>query len=300
MERNRKMNWGLLGLAIPGLVLLIAFYYAPLFGLIIPFKKIDYAKGIWRSDWIGLKNFDFFFKSQDALRVTRNTLMLNALFIAITMVLAVTLSLMLFQLQKRQVKIYMTAMFVPYFVSWVVASYIVYAILNPTIGLLPLFMKSQGQTSPNFYAEPKYWPLILTLCYIWKNVGYMTLLFYAVLMGVDQTQFEAAAIDGAGRWMTTIRISLPFLQPTILLLTILQVGKIFYSDFGMFYFLTRNAGALYSTTNVIDTYVFNALRRAGDIGMSSAVGLYQSVVGFALVLVSNLFVRRINKESSIF
>jgi putative aldouronate transport system permease protein len=297
---RRKMNWGLFILALPGLIFLLAFYYAPLFGLIIPFKRIDYAKGIWGSPWIGLKNFEFFFKSQDAVRVTRNTLLLNLSFIAITMILAVTLALLLFNLSRRQVKVYQTAMFIPYFISWVVASYVLYAILNPISGVIPHIVKSMGGDARNFYTTPKYWPFILSTAYVWKNAGYMTLLFYTALMGIDSTQFEAAAIDGANKVQIVFNISIPFLVPVITLLVILQIGKIFYADFGMFYFLTRDSGPIYSTTDVIDTYVYRALRLTGDIGMASAAGLYQSVVGFLAVLASNLIVRRINRDSAIF
>jgi putative aldouronate transport system permease protein len=299
-KRHTKINWPLFALAVPGLVFLAAFYYAPLFGLVIPFKRMNYAKGIWGSDWIGFKNFEFFFKSQDAFRITRNTLVLNFSFITITLILAVILALLLFELSGRKVKIYQTAMFMPYFVSWIVASYILYALLNPLMGVLPNILKSLGMEVPHFYNTPGYWGFILSLAYVWKNIGYMTLLFYASLMGIDSTQFEAAAIDGANKPQIVFRISIPFLTPVIILLAILQIGKIFYSDFGMFYFLTRDSGALYSAADVVDTYVYRALRITGDIGMASAAGLYQSVVGFLLVLGSNLVVRRLSRESAIF
>lgn len=297
---GRKMNWELLILAAPGLIFLLAFYYVPLFGLVLPFKRMDYSKGIWGSDWIGVKNFEFFFKSQDAFRITKNTLFLNFLFITITLLVAIVLALLLFELSRRKVKVYQTAMFMPYFISWVVASYILYALLSPQLGVLPNMLRNMGMEVPNFYNTPKYWPFILTVSYVWKNAGYMTLLFYAALMGIDSTQFEAAAIDGANKTQITFRISIPFIMPVIILITILQIGKIFYADFGMFYFLTRDSGTLYVATDVIDTYVYRALRVTGDIGMASAAGLYQSLVGFLLVLFSNLVVRRIDRDSAIF
>lgn len=297
---KKKMNWGLLMLAIPGLIFLLAFNYVPLFGLIIPFKKVDYALGIFKSKWVGFDNFKFFFQSQDAFRVTRNTLLLNFTFIAVTMVLSIILALMLFELSSRQVKIYQTALFVPYFISWIVASYVLYAMLNPQLGMVSNMLRNMGKQVPNFYNAPKYWPFILTLCYLWKNIGYMTILFYTTLMGIDSSYFEAAAIDGAGKLKRAVYISLPCLKPVIIIMSLLQIGKIFYADFGMFYFLTRNSGTLYSVTDVIDTYVFRALRVTGDIGMSSAVGLYQSFVGFVLVLLSNLVVRKIDRDSAIF
>ncbi|MDR2068631.1 MAG: ABC transporter permease subunit [Spirochaetaceae bacterium] len=299
-NKKIKLNWGLLVLALPGLVFLFAFYYAPLFGLIIPFKRLNYAKGIWDSEWVGFKNFEFFFKSQDAVRVTRNTLGLNLSFIIFTLVLSVILALLLFNLSRKKVKIYQTAIFIPYFISWVVASYVLYALQNPVSGLLPTGLRRLGIEIPNIYTTPKYWPFILSTAYVWKNVGYMTLLFYTALMGIEAAQFEAAAIDGANVFQITLSISIPSLVPVITLLAILQIGKIFYSDFGMFYFLTRDSGPIYSTTDVIDTYVYRALRLTGDIGMASAAGLYQSVMGFVAVLCSNLIVRRINRESAIF
>ena len=300
-NKSRNANQGgMILLTIPGLLFLLAFYYVPLFGLIIPFKNIDYAKGIFKSDWCGLKNFQFFFKSEDAWRVTRNTVALNFMFIAVTLTLAIALALILFELGTKEVKIYQTMIFVPYFVSWVVAGYVVYAFLDPYMGAVSNMLENAGKTVPNFYNEAKHWPVILLIAYVWKNIGYMTLLFYATLMGIDTNQFEAAALDGANKFQIALKISVPYLLPTIIMMTLLQIGKIFYADFGMFYFLTKDSGLLYPTTDVIDTYVFRALRISGDIGMSSAVGLYQSLVGFLLVLGSNLVVRKIDKDSALF
>ena len=239
---KKKMNWGLGLLALPGVLFLLAFSYAPLLGLIIPFKNIDYAKGIFNSDWAGFDNFKFFFSSQDAWRITRNTVLLNFMFIAVTLFLAVVFSLALFELGRRQVKLYQTCTFVPYFVSWVVASYILYAFLSPDMGVIPNMLESMGMDIPNFYNSPEYWPGILLFSYVWKNIGYMMLLFYATLMGIDTTQFEAAAIDGANKFQIVMKISIPFLVPTIILMALLQIGKIFYADFGMFYFLTKDSG----------------------------------------------------------
>ena len=298
--KKRRTNWNLLLLSVPGLVFLLAFYYLPLFGLILPFKRLDYSKGIFGSEWVGFRNFEFFFKSQDAFRITRNTLVLNFLFISITLILAIVLALLLFELPKGRVKIYQTCMFVPYFISWIVASYILYALLNPQTGMVPHLLKEAGRAVPNFYNEKKYWMLFLVVSYVWKNIGYMTLLFYTTLMGMDSTHAEAAAIDGAGKFKIALHISLPYLKPVIILMALLQIGKIFYADFGMFYFLTKDSGTLYAVTDVIDTYVYRALRVTGDIGMSSAVGLYQSVVGFILVLTSNLIVRKIDRDSAMF
>ena len=299
-KKKKKINLGLMALAIPGMIFLIGFYYVPLFGLIIPFKRMDVAKGIFKSPWVGFKNFEFFFRSPDVWTVTRNTIGLNAIFISITLITSVILALMLFELSERKVKVFQTSMFVPYFISWVVGGYIIYALLSPDLGVIPNLLEKLGREAPNFYNEPKYWTSILSLSYVWKHIGYNTLLFYATLMGMDVALFEAASIDGATRFQRTKGICIPHLMPTIILMTMLMIGKIFYADFGMFYFLPRNSGMLYGVTDVIDTYVFRALRVTGNIGMASAIGLYQSVVGFILVLVSNFLVKRYNKDYSIF
>ena len=279
---------------------MIAYYYVPLFGLVIPFKKMDVAKGIFGSDWCGLDNFKFFFQSPDAWTVTRNTIGLNAVFISMTLVLSVIVALGLFELSKRKVKIFQTCLFVPYFISWVVGSYVIYALLSPDMGVIPNLLEKFSLAAPNFYSEPKYWPFILTTSYFWKHVGYNALIFYATLMGMDTSQHEAAAIDGATKMQRIRYICIPHLMPTIVLMGLLMIGKIFYADFGMFWFLPRNSGVLYPVTDVIDTYVFRMLRVMGNIGMSSAVGLYQSLVGFILVLVTNLIVKRRNEDYALF
>ena len=299
-KKRKAMNWGLLALAVPGLFFLIAYYYVPLFGLVIPFKKMDVAKGIFGSDWCGLDNFKFFFQSPDAWTVTRNTIGLNAVFISMTLVLSVIVALGLFELSKRKVKIFQTCLFVPYFISWVVGSYVIYALLSPDMGVIPNLLEKFSLAAPNFYSEPKYWPFILTTSYFWKHVGYNALIFYATLMGMDTSQHEAAAIDGATKMQRIRYICIPHLMPTSVLMGLLMIGKIFYADFGMFWFLPRNSGVLYPVTDVIDTYVFRMLRVMGNIGMSSAVGLYQSLVGFILVLVTNLIVKRRNEDYALF
>ena len=299
-KKRKAMNWGLLALAVPGLFFLIAYYYVPLFGLVIPFKKMDVAKGIFGSDWCGLDNFKFFFQSPDAWTVTRNTIGLNAVFISMTLVLSVIVALGLFELSKRKVKIFQTCLFVPYFISWVVGSYVIYALLSPDMGVIPNLLEKFSLAAPNLYSEPKYWPFILTTSYFWKHVGYNALIFYATLMGMDTSQHEAAAIDGATKMQRIRYICIPHLMPTIVLMGLLMIGKIFYADFGMFWFLPRNSGVLYPVTDVIDTYVFRMLRVMGNIGMSSAVGLYQSLVGFILVLVTNLIVKRRNEDYALF
>lgn len=301
VRKKRGLNWSLLSMAIPGILVLIAFNYLPLvLGWFMPFKKISYSKGIFDSPWCGLDNFKFYFTSQDAFRTTRNTVLLNLLFIAVTIALSVLLALFMFQLNKTSVKIYQTAIFIPYFVSWVVASYILYAFLAPDQGVIGNLLALFGKEKVNFYTRPGAWPVILLICYIWKQVGYHTLLFYASLIGIDASLLEAAAIDGASKAQRMWHVALPHIAPIVIMMTLLSIGKIFYSDFGMFYFLTKDAGALYATTDVIDTYIYRALRVTGDLGLSAAVCLYQSLVGFVLVLISNLIVKKANPDYAMF
>jgi putative aldouronate transport system permease protein len=299
-KQKKKISLELTLLALPGLALILLFKIIPLYGLIIPFKRINFAKGIFGSDWIGLRNFEFFFRSNDAFRVTRNTLLFNFAGIIIGTTVCITLALLLFELPRTQVKIYQTAMFIPYFLSWIVVSYILYAFLNPAMGFIPVLMKNMGKEVPQFYTNPYAWILILPLVGLWKGMGYSTLLYYASLLSIDPTLFEAAAIDGATKLQRTWYISIPHLVALVTLMLVLSIGGIFNSDFGMFFFLTRDSGPLYPITDTIDTYVYRALRVTGDIGMSAAVGLYQTIVGFILVLVSNLIIRKLRPESSIF
>ena len=301
-SRKSKINWGLTLLAIPGTAVLFAIYYIPMFGLVIPFKRIDYSRGIFGSDWISpvFKNFEFFFNSNDAVRITSNTLSMNFCFILITVLVSIGLALLMYQFSARKVKLFQTCMFVPYFISWVVASYVVYALLCPDMGVMSVLCKKLGFSVPNFYNTPHYWRIIMPLAYLWKNVGYMTLLYYATLLGMDIHLLEAAAIDGATKKQRTWYIMLPFLKPTIVLMVLLQTGKIFTADFGMFYFLPRNSGTLYRVTDVIDTYVYRALRDTGDIGMASAMGLFQTLAGFATLYVINVVIRKIDRDNALF
>ncbi|MEK8128272.1 ABC transporter permease subunit [Paenibacillus filicis] len=285
---------------MPAILFVIVFCYLPMFGLVIAFKDINYAKGIWGSDWVGFKNFEFFFSSQDALRITRNTLLLNAWFIAIGIVASVIVGVLMAELGRGMVKLFQTVLFFPYFLSWVVVGFVSYILLNPTYGVINKAMEIFNLSGVDWYSKPEYWPLILTLTYLWKNVGYTAIIFFTGLMSIDASYYEAASIDGASRFQQVMKISIPLIVPLIMLLVILNIGRIFYSDFGLFYFIPRNAGALYETTDVIDTYVFRSLRVVGDLGMASAAGLYQSVVGLVLVVATNLIVMKIDKDSALF
>jgi putative aldouronate transport system permease protein len=300
---NTRKNKDVLLLAVPGLLLLLAFQYLPMIGIIIPFKKINYAKGILGSEWVGYENFRFLFSSGDIVRAIRNTLIQNALFIGVTLLVSVMLALVLYEMSGRKVKAYVTAFFFPYFLSWVVVSYVGYIFLNPDMGLINVFRASlSGGASAkiNWYMESKYWRGILLIFYVWKNIGYYTIIYYAALMSVDETYYEASAIDGATKLAQIRYISLPLLSPVIVMLTLLQIGKIFFSDFGLFYFVPKNSGALYGVTDVIDTYVFRSLQKNPNIGMTAAAGFCQTVAGFILILLTNFVIKKRNPDYALF
>ena len=296
-----KDNLIMYAMCLPVFIYILIFSYAPMLGLVIAFKDYRLDKGILGSNWVGFENFKFFFTSEDALRVTVNTIFLNFLFIFAGLVFAVLLALLLFEISKRWlIKTYQTVMILPSYLSWVVVGFMTYAFLNPTMGILNSALSSLGGEGISWYSESKYWPFILTFAVIWKNVGLNCVIYYAGLMGINQEYFEAAAIDGAGKMRQMWYISIPSLTPLITIMTILAIGGIFRSDFGMFFNLTRDVGALYPTTDVIDTYVYRALRSLGNDSMATAVGLYQSIVGFVLIILTNAIVNKIEPDNALF
>ncbi|WP_246302998.1 ABC transporter permease [Paenibacillus plantarum] len=303
IRKESKHFWkakSLFLIGLPAIIVVFIFYYLPMYGIVIAFKDINYAKGIWGSDWVGLHNFKFFFNSQDALRITRNTLLLNGLFIVVGMSCALVIGLLLAELGRRWVKLFQTILFFPYFLSWVVVGFVSYILLNPSFGVINKVLDQFHVAPIDWYSKPGYWPLILTLTYLWKNVGYTAIIFFTGLLSIDNSYYEAASIDGASRLQQIRKISIPLILPLITMLFMLNVGRIFYSDFGLFYFVPRDAGMLYPTTDVVDTYVFRSLRVVGDLGMASAASLYQAVVGLILVVSTNLLVRKFSKDHALF
>jgi len=287
----------------PALIVLLINNYLPMLGSIIAFKNVNYSVGVLKSPWVGLQNFEYLFNTTDAWKITRNTLAYNAVFIVLNLIVGVAFALMFNAMRSRKLaKFHQTAMFLPYFLSWVVITYLVYGFLNPEIGLLnKTILPAFGVQHPiDWYTEPFYWMFILPIVNTWKGIGYYAVIYLAAIIGIDQEYYEAATIDGASRWRQVWSITLPLIRPVIIVLTLLQIGRIFYADFGLFFQVTRDAGALYDTTLVIDTYVYKGFLVTGDIGMSSAAGMYQAVVGFILVLVSNLIIRRISKDDALF
>lgn len=288
---------------IPGVLYLIIDKYIPMAGLVFAFKKIDFTKGLFRSDWYGFKNFEYLFKTSDAFLITRNTIMYNAIFIILNTAVALTIAILLNEITKRYMaKLYQSIVLLPYLISMVIVAYLVYAFLSVDTGflnraILPLL----GVKDPvAWYFEPRYWLFILPIVNAWKQTGFLCVVYLASIIGIDKEYYEAAMLDGASKWLQIRKITLPLIQPTIIMMVMLAIGRIFYSDFGLFYQVPMDSGAIYSATNVIDTYVYRALMRLGDIGMASAAGVYQSIVGFLLVLSANMIVRKINPDSAMF
>ncbi len=287
---------------LPGLAYLLINNYIPMAGIIIAFKKLNFAKGILGSPWAGFENFKFLFNSPDAWIITRNTLLYNVAFIIVNMVVGIAIAILICGVRSTKLKkLYQSAILLPFLMSMVILSYIVYALLSSENGLVNnSLLAALGIEGIQWYQEPKYWPFILIIANCWKGVGYGCLIYIASLIGIDPSFYEAARLDGASKWQEITKITLPSLTPTIITLLLLSIGRIFYSDFGLFYQVPMNSGVLFPTTNVIDTYVYRALIEQGNISMSSAAGVYQSLVGFVIVIASNWIVRRVDKERALF
>ena len=307
VKKGKKKNalkeyWPLYLMMLPALLYLLINNYIPMAGMVIAFKKLNFAKGIWASPWAGLKNFKFLFASKDAWIITRNTLLYNIAFILVNMVVGIAIAILITEIRNTKLKkIYQSAILLPFLMSMVILSYIVYALLSAENGLvnnsiLPLFHIDPIQ----WYQKPKYWPAVLIIANCWKGVGYGCLIYIASLIGIDPSFYEAARLDGASKWQEITKITLPSLVPTIITLLLLSIGRIFYSDFGLFYQVPMNSGVLFPTTNVIDTYVYRALIEQGNVSMSSAAGVYQSLVGFCVVMLSNWIVRKVDKDQALF
>ena len=287
---------------LPSLAVLILNNYLPMFGVFIAFKNINYIDGIWGSPWVGFDNFAFLFSSGSLWRIARNTVSYSLTFMALNLVLSVAIAVAINEIRGRWLaKSYQTFLIMPYFLSMVVVSYLVYAFLNPDKGFLNrTVVEWLGMDRVFWYSEKEYWPYILTLVNSWKSVGIGAVIYIAAIAGIDPEYYEAAVIDGASKWRQIYHITLPTIRPVIIIITILNMGHVFNSDFGLFYQVPLNSGALYPVTDTVDTYVYRVLKELNDIGMSSAAALAQSVLGFALVWLTNSAVRRIDREQSLF
>lgn len=271
-------------------------------GVTLAFRQYNFQKGIYKSPFIGLKNFEFLFKNNDAWIITRNTIGYNLIFIILGTVCAIATAILLSEIKsKLSRKIFQTCILIPYLVSIVVVSYLAFAILSEGNGFLNTqVLPALGMDKISWYNEPKYWPYILVFVSLWKGIGYNSIMYYAMIVAIDRTYYEAAVVDGASRWQQIIHITLPGIKTTIVILTLMSIGRIMYSDFGLFYQVPMNSGTLINVTNTIDTYVYRGLMETNNMGMSSAAGVYQSFIGFVLVITANLIVKKIDADSALF
>jgi len=304
-SRKNKIRWKdmipFYVMMIPGMVYLIINNYIPMFGIIIAFKKLDFQKGILGSEWIGLDNFKFLFASKDAWTITRNTVLYSVAFIVLGSLFAITTAILLNEVRSRMAsRLYQSLILLPYLMSWVVVSYLGFAFLSSETGTINSMLRSLGFQTINFYNEPQYWPFILIFTNLWKTIGYGTIIYLSNVVSISKEYYETAAIDGATKWQQIRKITLPLLKPTIITMFILQLGNVFRSDFGLFYQMPRGSGALFSVTRTLDVYVYTALMKNSDFGMSSAASFYQSIVGFILIVSANALVRKVNKDNALF
>ena len=289
-------------MALPGFAYLLMNNYIPLSGLVIPFKKLNFQLGIFESPWNGLENFRFLFATRDAFEITRNTILYNLAFMLLGTVVSIALAILINEIASRRAKqAYQTIIVLPFLVSWVIISYLAYALLAGETGLInAMFVKPFGGRPILFYQQQEYWPFILIFANLWKSAGYSMIIYLSSVVGISSDYYEAATIDGAGKWRQITRITLPMLRPTIITLFILNLGGMFRSDFGLFYQLPRNSGVLYPVTRTLDVYIYQALMKNSDYAMSSAASFYQSIVGFILIVSANAIVRKYEKNSAIF
>lgn len=304
--RRRTGTLALTVMMLPGAVWLLLIRYLPMIGISMSFldyrmptRKMPFPINLLHSKWAGLNNFKFLFTGDSAVMI-RNTLGYNVVWIALGLVLSVAFAVMMSELTRKFLaKSYQTLMFFPYFLSWVVAAYFLFAFLDPTNGLIVRAQKATG-TPVDWYNSPQYWPAILTICNLWKNTGYSTVLYLSAITGIDHAQYEAAAVDGATRWQQMIHVTLPHLRPMITILLIMNVGKIFNADFGLFWSVPMNSAPLFPATQVVDTYVYRAYTSTRNVGMSTAAGFLQNLVGFLCIMAANAVVRKLDPDSSLF
>lgn len=301
-KKDNRSNLELFILAVPGLIFLMAFMYIPLSGLVVVFKEYNFIDGIFGSKWIGFKNFEFFFYNFDkAWQATRNTLFLNFLCIVTGTIASLLLALFFNEIRKGLYKkITQSITIFPYFLSWIVVGGILTTFIDYDKGIINKLITLLSGTRIDFNNNPTYWPVIIVLSNIWKTAGYNSIIYYAAITGLDVQMYESADIDNANIFQKMWYITLPLLKPTIIMLTLLNIGRIFYGDLTMMMGLTNLNPMLIPTTEIIDTFVYRSMTKTGDFAMSSAVGLYQSIFGFFLVIISNYIAGRFDKDYKIF
>jgi len=299
--KELKKNKILLLMLLPAFLYFVIFSYIPMGGVVLAFKNYNFRDGIFGSPFVGFDNFKYFFLSGQAFRVTRNTILYNLGFIVVNTTLQMGMAILISEVSKKYFKkIAQTAMFLPYFISWVVVGVIAYNILNVENGTINGILSKLGSEKFNFYGSTYVWPFILIFVSAWKNVGYGTVLYLAAIMGIDSEIYEAAKIDGANIFQRIFKVTIPCLVPTLVILTLLAIGNIFRGDFQMFYQLIGNNGPLFNATDVIDTFTFRSLIQSGEVGMSAAAGLYQSVFCFVTIMITNYIVKRYDNDYSLF
>ena len=300
LRRDMGRNWGLYLLALPMVLFYLIFCYGPIYGQIIAFNDFSPGLGIWGSPWVGMENFQFLFHYNGIGRVFFNTVFLNILFLASSTLLSILLALVFVEIKHKVYnKVVQTIAIFPHFVSWTVVAMFLSGIIGSS-GMVTRWITDATGTSPEFYTNAAWWPLILVLLRIWQGAGYGTIVYVAAITGFDQEMYEAAKVDGATRLQQITKITLPLLKVTAIMLTIMGIGKIFAGDFGMIYALVGDNAQLYPTTDVIDTFVYRALRQLNNLGMSTATSLFQSVVGLILVFTTNQITKRIEPDAAIF
>jgi len=299
--KELKTNKVLLLMLLPAVLYFFIFSYIPMAGTVLAFKNYNFRDGIFGSPFVGFDNFKYFFLSGQAFLVTKNTILYNFGFIVVNTTLQMGMAILISEVSKKYFKkVAQTAMFLPYFISWVVVGVIAYNILNVENGTINAILTKIGSEKVNFYGSTYVWPFILIFASAWKNVGYGTVLYLAAIMGIDSEIYEAAKIDGANIFQRIFKVTIPCLVPTLTILTLLAIGNIFRGDFQMFYQLVGNNGPLFNVTDVIDTFTFRSLVQSGEVGMSAAAGLYQSVFCFVTIMATNYLVKRYDKDNSLF
>lgn len=301
IKRQTRQNGVFLLMALPALVQLFIFAYLPLPGMLLAFKDYRAADGLWGSPWTGLQNFQFLFGTELAWRIIRNTLFINTLFIVTSLLASLGIAVLLHEIiDSFEARIYQSILFFPYFVSYVIVGYFVFIFLSTDGGVINNGLEALGAQGINWFGEPQYWPWILTLVNSWHSLGYFTIIYLAGMLAINPEYYEAARIDGASRWQEIWYVMLPLLRPLIIINVLLAVGRIFFANFDLFLNVTRMQGAILSTTDVIDTYVYRSLAVLGNFEMSSAAGFFQAVVGLLLILGANWIVRRVDSDQALF
>jgi len=306
MKTSLKKQFPFLLMLLPGVFVLIINNYIPMIGVVMAFEryrfKDNFITSLLTSEFVGFQNFEFLFKTPNAATATFNTVFYNLIFIALGLIVPVMLAIALNEVKKKFLgKLYQSLIFLPYFLSWIVVSYLAYSFFSSERGFInTAILTPLGLDTINWYFEPKYWRVILIFFWLWKYTGYNMVVYLAAIAGIDGEYYEAASIDGATKWQSIIHITIPLLRPLMIILTLLAVGRIFNADFGLFYNVPKNMGTLYEVTDVIDTLVFRSLRNMNNVGMSSAAGLYQAVLGCITIFTVNLIVRKIDKDKALF